>query len=220
MYEENTKIGETIVKKAMESIESFTLDESSQNEYLFINVIKKGRKYKVEYLINYTKYFDEVTECLDNIAEIVDVNETNIIFFDKTKIEVNINSTFKEYLIINIIKKGNDIQFDFMMNYTNYCENSIVQTNINKIIEKDMEDDQDDQDDQEDNTASQNTFRQYIQRSVSISPELFSIDNPMTDINPKGCPFLIEDVSMNNNSILKKWKNKQNEKMSIFQELS
>ena len=217
MYEENTKIGETIVKKAMESIESFTLDESSQNEYLFINVIKKGKKYKVEYLINYTKYFDEVTEYLDNIAEIVDVNETNIIFFDKNKIEVNINSTFKEYLIINIIKKGNDIKIDFMMNYTNYRENSIVQTNINKIIEKDMEDDQEDQ---EDNTASQNTFRQYIQRSVSISSELFSIDNPMTDINPNGRPFLVEDVSMNNNSILKKWKNKQNEKMSIFQELS
>ena len=217
MYEENTKIGETIVKKAMESIESFTLDEYSLNEYLFINVIKKGKKYKVEYLINYTKYFDEVTEYLDNIAEIVDVNETNIIFFDKNKIEVNINSTFKEYLIINIIKKGNDIKIDFMMNYTNYRENSIVQTNINKIIEKDMEDDQEDQ---VDNTESQNTFRQYIQRSVSISSELFSIDNPMTDINPNGRPFLVEDVSMNNNSILKKWKNKQNEKMSIFQELS
>ena len=95
-----------------------------------------------------------------------------------------------------------------MMNYTNYRENSIVQTNINKIIEKDMEDDQEDQ---EDNTASQNTFRQYIQRSVSISSELFSIDNPMTDI--------IQDTSMNYNSILKKWKNKRNEKMHIFQEL-
>ena len=211
MYEENTKIGETIVKKAMGSIEPFTLDEYSLNEYLFINVIKKGKKYKVEYLINYTKYFDEVTEYLDNIAEIVDVNETNITFFDKNKIEVNINSTFKEYLIINIITKGNDIQFDFMMNYTNYRENSIVQTNINKIIEKDMEDDQEDQEDQEDNTASQNTFRQYIQRSVSISPELFSIDNPMTD--------KIQDPSMNYNSILKKWKNRRNEKMNIFQEL-
>ena len=214
MYEENTKIGETIVKKAMESIESFTLDESSQNEYLFINVIKKGKKYKVEYLINYTKYFDEVIECLDNIAEIVDVNDTNITFFDKPKLEVNINSTFKEYLIINIITKGNDIQFDFMMNYTNYRENSIVQTNINKIIEKEMEEDQEDQEDQEgqiDNTASQNGFNEYIQQYTHISSELFSIDNPMID--------KIQDPSMNYNSILKKWKNKRNEKMNIFQEL-
>ena len=211
MYEENTKIGETIVKKAMESIESFTLDESSQNEYLFINVIKKGKKYKVEYLINYTKYFDEVTECLDNIAEIVDVNDTNITFFDKPKLEVNINSTFKEYLIINIIKKGNDIQIDFMMNYTNYRENSIVQTNINKIIEKEMEEDQEDQEGQIDNTASQNGFNEYIQQYTHISSELFSIDNPMID--------KIQDPSMNYNSILKKWKNKRNEKMNIFQEL-
>ena len=212
MYEENPKIGETIVKKAMESIESFPLDESSLNEYLFINVIKRGKKYKVEYLINYTKYFDEVKDCLDNIAEIVDVNETNITFFDTTKIEVNINSTFKEYLIINIIKKGNDIQFDFMMNYTNYCENSIVQTNINKIIEKDMEDDQEeDQEGQIDNTASQNGFNEYIQQYTHISSELFSIDNPMID--------KIQDPSMNYNSILKKWKNKRNGKMNIFQEL-
>ena len=208
-------IDEETTKNVVETLENKA--NELHIDYLFINVIKRGKKYKVEYLINYTKYFDEVTEYLDNIAEIVDVNETNIIFFDKNKIEVNINSTFKEYLIINIIKKGNDIKIDFMMNYTNYRENSIVQTNINKIIEKDMEDDQEDQ---EDNTASQNTFRQYIQRSVSISSELFSIDNPMTDINPNGRPFLVEDVSMNNNSILKKWKNKQNEKMSIFQELS
>ena len=204
-------IDEETTKNVVETLENKA--NELHIDYLFINVIKRGKKYKVEYLINYTKYFDEVTECLDNIAEIVDVNETNITFFDKNKIEVNINSTFKEYLIINIIKKGNDIQIDFMMNYTNYRENSIVQTNINKIIEKDMEEDQEEeQEGQIDNTASsQNAFNEYIQQYAHISSELFSIDNPMTDI--------IQDTSMNYNSILKKWKNKRNEKMHIFQEL-
>ena len=161
-------------------------------EYFFINVIKNRKKYKVEYMINYSKYFEEVKECLDNIAEIVDVNDTNIKFFGNTMIEVNINSNFKEYLIINIIKTGVGIKFDFMINYTNYRDNQIIQTNLNKIIEKDMEDDQDDETDENTISTTQIAFQEYIQRSISVSPQMFNIENPMIDQDASfscGTPF-------------------------------
>ena len=195
-------------------------------EYFFINVIKNRKKYKVEYMINYSKYFEEVKECLDNIAEIVDVNDTNIKFFGNTMIEVNINSNFKEYLIINIIKTGVGIKFDFMINYTNYRDNQIIQTNLNKIIEKDMEDDQDDETDENTISTTQIAFQEYIQRSISVSPQMFNIENPMNEspilqkwnnkINEKVSIF--QDSPMNERPILQKWKNKRNEKMRIFQE--
>jgi hypothetical protein len=116
----------------------------SRADFLFANIIRRGDSYNVVSLQKYTKYIDIVRSSLDKIAEIVDSNTANILFFDPMHIRIP-NSDARhaksaQHLILNFLQSAEgEITFDFCIDYTNHTTNTVLQHHLQNILNQDQE---------------------------------------------------------------------------------